>query len=83
MLKNIINHLLFIRKKNSKSVKQSEIITYEPKSFESPNIVDIKSVIAEHPKISHKLSKTKKQPGKVGSNSSLYGDTKKGENFFK
>ena len=33
----------FIRKKNTKSVKQSEIITYQPKTFENPNIVDIKS----------------------------------------
>ena len=45
----------FIRKKNTKSVKQSEIITYQPKTFENPNIVDIKSVITEHPKTSHKL----------------------------
>ena len=32
----------FIRKKKRKSVKQSEIITYQPKSFENPNIVDKK-----------------------------------------
>ena len=31
----------FIRKKNTKLVKQSEIITYQPKSFQNPNIVDI------------------------------------------
>ena len=31
----------FIRKKNTKSVKQSEIITYQPKPFENPNIVPI------------------------------------------
>ena len=42
----------FISKKNRKSVKQSEIITYQPKAFENGNIVDIKSVIAEHPKTS-------------------------------
>ena len=40
----------FIRKKNTKTVKQSKIITYQPKNFENPNIVDIKSVITEHPK---------------------------------
>ena len=40
----------FIRKKNAKSVKQSEIITYQPKTFENTNIVDIKSVITKHPK---------------------------------
>ena len=47
----------FIRKKNTKLVKQSEIITYQPKHFENPNVVDIKSVITEHPKTSHKLSR--------------------------
>ena len=48
----------FLRKKNRKLVKHSEIITYQPKTFENPNTVDIKSVITEHPKTSHKLSKT-------------------------
>ena len=48
----------FIRKKNRKSVKQSEIITYESQTFEKPNTVDIKLIITEHPKTSHKLSKT-------------------------
>ena len=61
----------FLRKKNRKSVKQSEIITYQPKTFENQNIVDIKSVMTEHPKASHKLSKTKGKGQKVGSNSSL------------
>ena len=67
----------FIRKKNTKLRKQSEIITYQPKTFESPNIVDIKSVTTEHPETSHKLSKTIRQAEKVGSNSSSYSDTKK------
>ena len=57
----------FIRKKNTKSVKLSEIIIFQPKNFENPNIVDIKSVITEHPKTSHKLSKTIRQAEKVGS----------------
>ena len=52
----------FIRKKNRKSVKQSEIITYQPKTFDT---VEIKSIIAEHPKTSHKLSKTIRQAEKV------------------
>ena len=39
-----------IKKKNRKSVKQSEIITYQPKAFENPTIVNIKLVITEHPK---------------------------------
>ena len=33
--------------------------------------VDIKSVVTEYPKTSHKLSKTIKQAEKIGSNSSL------------
>ena len=67
----------FIRKKNTNSVKQSEIITDQPKSFESLEIVDIKSAITEQSKTSHKLSKTRMQAEKVGSNRSLYRDTKK------
>ena len=58
----------FIRKKNTKSVKQSEIITYQPKTFENPNIADIKSAITEHPKTLHKLSNTIRQAEKVDSN---------------
>ena len=57
-------------------VKQSEMITYQPKTFENPNIVDIKSVIAEHPKTSYKLCKTIKKGEKVGFNRSLNSDTK-------
>ena len=48
----------FLTKKNTKLVKQSEIITYQPNTFKNPNIVDTKSVITEHPKTSHKLCKT-------------------------
>ena len=53
----------FIRKKSftTKPVKQSKIITQEPKTFESTIIVNIKSVITEHPKNSYKLSKTIRQ----------------------
>ena len=40
----------FIKKKNTKSVKESEIMTYHAKTFENPNFIDIKSVIIEHPK---------------------------------
>ena len=71
----------FIRKKNRKSAKQSEIVTCQPKTFENPSIVDTKSIITEHPKTSHKLSKTIRQVEKVGSNSLLYNDTKKNQNF--
>ena len=34
----------------------------------------MKSVITEHPKTSHKLSKTTRQAEKVGSNKSLYSE---------
>ena len=40
----------FIRKKNTKSVKQLKMIIYQPNNFVNPNIIDIKSVITEHPK---------------------------------
>ena len=56
MLKSTINHLLGGKKK--KSVKKSEIITDQAKTFENSNIVDIKSIITEQPKTSIKLSKT-------------------------
>ena len=39
----------FITNKNTKSVKQSKIITQLPKTFENPNVVDMKSVIIEYP----------------------------------
>ena len=47
----------FIRKKNKFS-KESKIMTQQPKTFENPKIVDIKSVIIEQPKTSHKLPDT-------------------------
>ena len=48
----------FTRKKNTKSVKQLKITTLRSNTFENLNIVNIKSVIIEHPKTSHiKLSK--------------------------
>ena len=62
----------FIRKKNTKSVKQSKIITQKPKTFENPNIVDIKLVIIEHLKTSHKLSKTIRQAEKVSQVGKLF-----------
>ena len=45
-------------KNKTKPVKQQKIITYQQKVFENPYIVDIKSVIIEHAKTLHKLSKT-------------------------
>ena len=39
---------IIYKKKNRKSLKQSEIINYQPKPFENKNIVGIKSVITEY-----------------------------------
>ena len=41
----------FIGKKNTKLVKQSEIITYQPKSFQNPNIVDINLLLQNFTKV--------------------------------
>ena len=67
----------FLKKKSRKSVKKSEIITYQPKTFKNSNIIGIKPVITEHKKTSHMLSKAVRKPEKVGSISSLHIDTKK------
>ena len=40
----------YLKKKNTKSVKQSKLIIQQLKAVEIPNIVDIKSIIIEHPK---------------------------------
>ena len=78
----------FLRKKNTKSVEQSKIITQQPKTFKNPNTIDINSVIIYHLKTLHKLSKTIRQVKKVskvgsskGSNSPLYSETKKWKFF--
>ena len=42
---------------NAKEYCQSKVITHQPKWFENPKILDIKSVIIEHPNTSHNLSK--------------------------
>ena len=69
----------FLRKKNRKLIKQSQIITYKPKTFDA---VNIKSDITKHPKTSHKLSKTIRKGEKVYSNNALYSDTKKVKIFW-
>ena len=75
-LENYYKQIVFT-KENTKSVKQSRIITQQPETSKNPNNVDMKLVITEHQKTSHKLSKAIKQTEKVASNSSLYSDTKK------
>ena len=76
-----------MKRKNTKLVKQSEIITQQPETVENPNIAGIKSVIIEHPKTLHKLPKTMKQIEKVfhvsgagiNSDNPLYSETKESE----
>ena len=55
----------FVKKKDTKSVKESKIMTRQPKALENSNIFYIWSVFIEHPKTSHKLSKTIRQAEKV------------------
>ena len=59
---------LIEKKKKYLILRKCTEITYQLQALENANIVDIKSVFAEHPKTSNKLSKTKK----VGSNSSSF-----------
>ena len=55
----------YLKRKNTKLVKRSKIITHKLKSIESPSIADMKSVTLEHPETSNKLSKSIRQPKKV------------------
>ena len=62
ILVTLRNITILIRKEeNTKLVKQSKIIIQQLKAIENPNTFYIKSVIIEHPKTSHKLSKTIRQ----------------------
>ena len=54
----------YLKRKNTKLVKWSEIITQQWKAIENPNIINIESVIIEHPKTLHKLSKAIGQASK-------------------
>ena len=46
-------------------VKQSRIITQQPKFIENSNIINLKSATVEHLKTSHKLSRIVRQAKKV------------------
>ena len=68
----------FYKKNNNrKSIKQSGIIIYQPKTFQNLNIVEINSDIIEHSKTSHKLSKSIRKGEKIDSNNSFYSDARK------
>ena len=85
LTEKIEHYQSFVRNKTTKSGKKLKIITYQPKTFENPNIAEIKPVIIEHPKMSHELSKTIRQAEKlsqVSYNSSLYSNTKKKIKIF-
>ena len=73
-LKNKEHYQSFLIKKISKTIANNYLSI--------KNIVDVNSVIIEHPKTSHKSFKTVAKGGKVGSNSSLYSDTKKVKSFW-
>ena len=71
-------------------MKKSKIIIQQPKSLKSRSIINIKSANTEHPKTSHKLSKTVWQGRKFyqvagagkSSNCPLYSETRKSGNFL-
>ena len=87
MLKNVIILIWKIIKKKTQLVKWSKISTQQPKTIENPNIGGTKSVIIEHLKTSHKLSKAIRQGQEVsqergaGKNfdNPLYSETQKSE----
>ena len=62
-------------------IKNNCSTTKKKKKKENPKVVEIKSVFIEHPKTSHKLSKTITQAKKVGavknSDCPLHSETKK------
>ena len=70
---------MFYEKENIKSVKELEVTTYQSKTFENPNIVDIKSITTENPKTSHKLFKTMRQVIRL---MTLYVVIQKSQNFL-
>ena len=78
--RNAEEHSIICKKEKHKLIKTIKNYFYQPKILENSNIVYMNIVIAEHPKISHKLSKTIRQAEKVGSNSSSY--TIKSANFL-
>ena len=62
---NAKEYYSYLKRIITKLVKRSKLITQQPKTFENPNVLEIKSVTIEHPKISCKLSKTIRQAVKV------------------
>ena len=48
----------FTLKEKRKPVKQSQIITYQPRIFQNQNLVGIKSIITKHPKTLRQAEKS-------------------------
>ena len=79
-----------MKRKITKLVKQSKIITQQSPFFENPSIVDIKSDTIEYPKTSGILSKTIRQTEKDSkvdgagktSDSPLCSEIKQSKNFL-
>ena len=77
------------KKKITKLVQQSKIITHQPKAIKSRNVLDKKLVSKYHSK-THKISKTIKKGKKISqavgagksSISPFYSETTKRENFL-
>ena len=70
LTEKIEHYQSFVRNKTTKSGKKLKIITYQPKTFENPNIAEIKPI-----KQAEKLSQ-------VSYNSSLYKKKKKKKKIF-
>ena len=48
----------FLKNKNKTLLKQSKIITQQPKTKENPNIIDIKLVLVNYPRLLRHAKKT-------------------------
>ena len=71
----------YLKRKDAKVLKRSKTITQQPKTLEIPNIVDIKSVLIEHPKTGNVENVPLESGAGKNSDSPLYSETKKSENY--
>ena len=54
-----------MKRKKNKLIRRSKITTQKVKTFENPNIVDVKSATIEHSETSCKLSRSIRQAKRV------------------
>ena len=79
----------YLKKTNTKLIKESKIFCKQPNTVVNPNIVDIKSVVIEHLETSHNLFKAIRRVEKVSkvsgtsktSDGPLSSETKQVKNF--